>query len=115
MSQAIQSGACEGVVTAIHIDPTVEYEGPQPIMTVEERGYLLASMRQVFDVIPYATKRDLYNLILAVRPSVRILTDDLAGKPYVGDDLPIPVFYAKWRHDWGILEFVDGMKRATGP
>ena len=115
MSQAIQAGACESVIAALHIDPSVEYDGPQPIMTVDERGYLLINMQQVSDVIPYETKQDLRDLLATTRPAVRILGDDCIGKPYVGNEFPIPIFYAKWRNNWGILEFVKGMTRATGP
>lgn len=30
---------------------------------------------------------------------MRILGEDYVGQPYVGDDLPTPVFYAKRRPD----------------
>lgn len=109
MSQAVRAGACDSVLAAVHIHPPIERKGPRPIMTVEDRGYILASLRHVSDVIPYETERDLHDLILATRPNVLILNSDRIGRPYVGDDLPIPVFYAEWRNDWSILEFVQNM------
>jgi glycerol-3-phosphate cytidylyltransferase len=110
MTQAIQAGVCTGIIAALHTDPSLQRGKPRPILTVEERGYLLSSLRQVVDVIPYDSEEDLYDLILAVRPAVRILGEDYVGQPYVGDDLPIPVFYAKRRTDWSGTQFRKRLK-----
>lgn len=110
MQQAIEAGVCEGILAALHIDPSLERGKPKPALTVEERGYLLASIKYVAEVVPYETEQDLYDLILAVRPSVRVLGDDYIGKPYAGDDLPIPVFYAKRRPDWSGTVFRERLR-----
>lgn len=110
MDQAIEAGVCTGIIAALHADPSLQRGKPQPILTVEERGYLLSSLRQVVDVIPYNTEEDLYDLICAVRPAVRILGEDYVGQPYIGDDLPIPVFYAKRRPDWSGTTFRQRMR-----
>jgi len=109
MDQAIEAGVCTSVIAALHTDPSLQRGKPRPILTVEERGYLLSSLRQVVDVIPYDTEEDLYDLICAVRPAVIILGDDYIGQPYVGDVLPIPVFYAKRRPDWSGTSFRQRM------
>jgi glycerol-3-phosphate cytidylyltransferase len=105
MDQALEAGVCTGIIAALHTDPSLLRGKPRPTLTVEERGYLLASLRQVVDVIPYDTEEDLYELICTVRPAVRILGDDYIGQAYVGDDLPIPVFYAKRQPGWSGTEF----------
>lgn len=105
MDQAIEAGVCTGIIAALHTDPSLQRGKPRPTLTVEERGYLLSSLRQIVEVIPYNTEEDLYDLICAVRPAVRILGEDYIGQAYVGDDLPIPVFYAKRRPDWSGTEF----------
>lgn len=110
MAQSIDAGVCEGILAALHVDASIERGKPKPILTVEERGYLLASIRYVAEVIPYDTEQDLYELILTARPSVRILGDDYVGKPYVGDDLPIPVFYAQRRPDWSRTAFRERLR-----
>ena len=110
MNQALDAGVCEGIIAALHIDPSIERGKPKPVLTVEERGYLLANLKPVWEVIPYETEQDLYDLLFTVRPSVRILGDDYIGKSYVGDDLPIPVFYAKRRADWSGTLFRERMR-----
>ena len=115
MNQALDAGVCEGIIAALHIDPSIERGKPKPVLTVEERGYLLANLKPVWEVIPYETEQDLYDLLFTVRPSVRIMGDDYIGKPYVGDDLPIPVFYAKRRADWSGTLFRERMKTCPTP
>jgi len=112
MNQAIAAGVCEGIIAALHIDPSLERGKPKPVLTVEERGYLLANLMPVVEVIPYETEQDLYDLLLAVRPSVIILGDDYQGKPYIGDDLPIPVFYARRRPDWSGTAFRERLRES---
>jgi len=111
MEQAIEAGACTGIIAALHEDPSLERGKPKPVLTLEERGYLLSQLRHVYEVIPYQTEQDLYDLILAVRPSVRILGNDYIGEPYVGDDLPIPVFYARRRDDWSGTRFRERLRQ----
>jgi glycerol-3-phosphate cytidylyltransferase len=111
MEQAIEAGACTGIIAALHEDPSLERGKPKPVLTLEERGYLLSQLRHVCEVIPYHTEQDLYDLILTVRPSVRILGDDYVGEPYVGDNLPIPVFYARRRSDWSGTRFRERLRQ----
>lgn len=110
MEQAVESGVCLGILAALHEDPSLERGKPKPVLTVEERGYLLAQLKYVQEVIPYRTELDLYDLILTTRPSVLILGEDYRGKPYVGDDMPIPVFYAARRPDWSGTAFRERMR-----
>lgn len=113
MSQAVEACDLDEIVIALHIDPTIERPAKRkPALTVEERMYLLWSIKWVRrSPIPYNTEAELYNILKAVAPDVRILGDDYKDKTVTGDDLDIPVFYAKRRDDWSGTEFTKRIMR----
>ena len=105
MQQAIDAKACDGVIAALHLDPSLERGKPKSVLTAEERRVLLLALKPVRQVVFYDTESALHQLLKALAPVVRILGDDYIGKPYVGDDLGMPVFYAKRRPDWSGTKF----------
>jgi len=110
MQQAIDAGVCTGVIAALHLDPSVERGKPKPVLTFEERKFLLKALRPVAEVVCYRTEADLHELLQILRPAVRILGEDYKGQPYNGDDLGIPVFYAKRRPDWSGTAFRERLR-----
>lgn len=115
MQQAIEAGVCDGIIAALHIDPSVERQHKaKPVSTVEERTVLLRALRYVVTVEPYMTERELLALLQRLNPCVRIQGDDYKGKRFTGDNLGIQVFYAARRPEWSATEFrrrmVEGWK-----
>ena len=112
MQQALDAGVCTGVIAALHIDPSVERDyKPSPVLTCEERRVLLSALKPVVQIVEYLTEAELYDLLKALRPAVRILGEDYKGRSYTGDDLGITVFYAQRRSDWSGEAFRERMCR----
>lgn len=104
--QAILSGRCDGILAALHVDPSVERpEKRRPAMTVDERREILLGCRWVECVETYATEHDLAELVWAFQPALRILGQDAIRKPITGAVSRIPVFYAVRRPGWSGTEF----------
>lgn len=101
-----KENACEHLIIALHVDPTVENTDKfPPVLTVEERTEILMAIKYVDEVVCYDTEADLLNTLKIVKPSVRVLGSDYQGKRYTGDDLGIPVYYHVRDHDWSTTKF----------
>lgn len=106
MKQAIDAGVCDGIMAAIHVDPTVERpDKRKPIETVLEREIILRAIRWVKAIRYYETEADLEEVMRVYQPSVRILGEEYKGKENTGDRLGIPCFFAKRRPGWSGTEF----------
>jgi glycerol-3-phosphate cytidylyltransferase len=101
---------CDYLIVLLHMDPSVapaEYRGKQkntPIMSFEERKIILEAIKYVDEVIPYETEDDLLNLLVKIKPDVRIIGADWKGKQYTGWDLPIEVYFNSRNHSFSTTE-----------
>jgi len=103
--QALDAGACDGIVAAIHADPSTERpEKRRPAMTLDERAAILREFRQVHHVLTYATEQDLWKLIYRLKPACLIIGQDHQTERVTGADLA-PVFWAARRPEWSGTEF----------
>jgi glycerol-3-phosphate cytidylyltransferase len=98
---------CENVIILLQTDPTIERpEKIKPILSVEERADILLSLRQVDNIVKYTTESELYQLLKAIKPSVRFLGDDYIGRvEFTGSDLNIPIHYLNRSHGWSTTKF----------
>jgi glycerol-3-phosphate cytidylyltransferase-like family protein len=100
MKQALDAGACEAVVVAIHRDPSIERPAKRrPALTLDERAAILREFRQVHHVLTYETEQDLVKLILKLKPACLIVGADHQTDRVTGTDLA-PVFWAKRKPEW---------------
>ena len=60
-----------------------------PIQDYEERITMAQSIKWVDEVVCYDTEDQLYNLLIELKPDVRIVGADWKGKKYTGHDLDI--------------------------
>jgi glycerol-3-phosphate cytidylyltransferase-like family protein len=98
--QALDAGACDGIVAAIHADPSTERsEKRRPAMTVKERIAILEQFRVVQTVCVYVDERQLYEMIRSTRPACLIIGEDHEFDRVTGADLA-PVFWAKRNPEW---------------
>ena len=101
---------CDHLIVLLHVDPSVapaEYRGKKkntPIMSFEERKIILEAIRYVDKVIPYETEEDLLNLLVKIKPDVRIVGADWKGKQFTGWDLPIKVYFNTRSHSFSTTE-----------
>lgn len=106
MQQAIDNGACNKILAAIHDDPSLERpEKRRPVLSLHERGMILSSIRYVEEVCYYRTESELWYTISLKRPDCLIIGEDHKGEKITGNDLGIPVFWAERTRFWSGTEY----------
>ena len=109
---------CDYLIVGLQRDPSVTpagYRGKKknkPIQTVEEREIQLRANRNVDEVVFYDTEEDLYNLLLKIKPDVRIIGADWKGKKFTGYDLPIEVYYNSRSHGYSSTDLRERIKNS---
>ena len=110
MFEDARANACNYLVVALQSDPTIDRpEKSKPVQTVEEREYILKSIKYVNEVIHYNTEEELLDLLKSFDYDVRILGSDynIPGKKYTGSDLSKPVYF----HDRGTKYSATDLKQ----
>ncbi len=104
---------CDHLIVAIQDDPSetsAEYRGKKknkPIMTLEERQIILRGIRYIDETVVYKTEEDLYNLLMHIKPDIRIIGGDWKGKKYTGSELPIEMYFNTRDHGYSSTELRD--------
>ena len=92
---------CDKLIVGLQTDPTIDRpEKNQPIQSFEERYIQLQAVKYIDEIFVYETEEDLYKKILYFNPDVRILGSDYIDKPFTGDDLNIPIYFHKRKHNY---------------
>lgn len=81
---------CDILIVGVQSNPTLDRPDTKnsPIQTFEERQMMVESCRYVDYTIKYSTENDLYNILMELKPDVRILGSDWKDKEYTGYDIP---------------------------
>ena len=92
---------CDILIVGLQTDPTIDRpEKNKPIQTFEERKIMIESIKYVDEVITYSTEKDLYDLLVLLKPDVRIIGSDWFNKKYTGHELPITMYWHQRTHSW---------------
>lgn len=94
LQEALDAGACDQIVVAVHVDPGQADPTERVYAGLSDRLTCVRALRQVHSVFMYRSEDELYELLVRIRPDVR-LRDDEAPEHYTGDDLGIPVFICR--------------------
>jgi glycerol-3-phosphate cytidylyltransferase len=100
---------CDFLIVGIQTDPTLDKNyrlktngknKNKPIQTFEERLIQVSGCKYIDKVIKYSTEQDLYNLLVEIKPDIRILGSDWEGKDFTGKDLNIPIYFHNRNHSY---------------
>ncbi|MAV92824.1 MAG: glycerol-3-phosphate cytidylyltransferase [Candidatus Marinimicrobia bacterium] len=93
---------CDYLIVGLQTDPTLDRpnEKNKPIQSLKERKIQLEAVKYIDKIIIYSTERDLYNLLLKLKPDIRILGDDYKNKKFTGYDLNIKIYYHSRNHNY---------------
>jgi glycerol-3-phosphate cytidylyltransferase len=92
---------CDVLVVGLQTDPTLDRaEKNKPIQEFEERQIMVEGIKYVDYIIKYATEKDLTNILITLKPDIRILGSDWMNKSYTGKDLDILVYFHIRNHDY---------------
>jgi len=104
-----KSNACNYLVVALQGDPTIERPYKcKPVQTVEEREYILRSIKYVDDVLHYNTEQELLCLLETTDWDVRIIGTDYKNIDYTGKYLEMrdlkSVYFHKRDHVYSLTD-----------
>ena len=92
---------CDYLIVGLQTDPTLDRpEKNQPIQSLDERYLQLEAVKYIDEIFIYETEEDLYKKLLEIKPDIRILGSDYIDKPFTGDDLNIPIYFHKRKHNY---------------
>lgn len=105
MRQAINAGACEAILAAVHSDPSIERPAKRkPAMTVPERVMMLRALHYVHEVVIYETEAFLQEIIRDQKPACLIAGEDHRDDRVTGEEYA-PVFWARRLPEWSSTQF----------
>ena len=100
--------ACVTPFILLHDDPSIERpEKQKPILSLEERMNMIRPffLYDQAHFLVYNTEAELYTLLKALRPDIRLMGDDYIDKSFTGDDLGIPIKWIDRSHGWSTTKF----------
>lgn len=96
-----KENACNYLVIALHDDPTIERPDKcKPVQTVEEREYILRSIKYVDDVIHYNTEKELLDIATNFDYDVRVIGTDYLNRDFTGKEITKEIYYHERKHEY---------------
>lgn len=79
---------CDYLIVGLQTDPTIDRPAKnQPVQTIVERYTQLKGVKYVDEIIPYATERDLEDILTMYHIDVRILGEEYKELDFTGKDI----------------------------
>lgn len=105
------SSQCEYLIVGLQTDPTLDRPTKnKPVQSVFERFIQLDACKYVDEIIPYATEKELMDILLSYPIDVRIIGDEYEHKDYTGKDLGIHTYYNRRKHSFSTTELRQRVK-----
>jgi glycerol-3-phosphate cytidylyltransferase len=94
---------CDYLICGLQIDPSIDRpEKNPPVQTVVERFIQLSAVQYVDEIVPYATERDLEDILNMYSLDVRIIGEEYKKKTFTGRAIcskrGIEIYYNKRDH-----------------
>jgi glycerol-3-phosphate cytidylyltransferase len=108
---------CEFLIVGLLSDPTIDRPDTKnkPVQSLFERWLQLQSVRYVDMIVPFSNEKDIVDMLLIIRPDVRIVGEEYRGTNFTGHDLPIELYFNKREHSFSSSELrcrvVNGEKK----
>ena len=98
-----KNNACNHLVIALHGDPTIERSDKcKPVQTVDEREYILRSIKYIDNVIHYNTEIELLDIVRNFEYDVRIIGSDYLNRDFTGKKLEKEIYYHERKHKYSL-------------
>ena len=115
MFEDAKENACNYLVIALQSDPTLDRpHKSKPVQTVEEREYILKSIRYVDEVVHYNTEVELLHILENYDYDIRILGSDynMKGAAYTGKELNKPVYFHDRAHNYSATDLKNRISQS---
>ena len=96
---------CDYLIVGMQTDPTIDRDWKnKPIQSVFERFTQLQACKYVDEVIPYATEKELIDILCSYPINVRIIGEEYKDQQFTGYELPMAVYFNTRRHSFSTTE-----------
>jgi glycerol-3-phosphate cytidylyltransferase len=97
---------CEHLIVGLQMDPTIDRPTTKnkPIQTVLERFIQVQACKYVDEIIPYATEKELMDILTSYPIDVRIIGEEYRDKQFTGYQLPMAVYFNSRQHSFSTTE-----------
>ena len=96
---------CDFLIVGLQTDPTIDRpEKNKPIQTVFERYTQLEACKYVDQIIPYATEKELLDILTSYPIDVRIIGEEYRDKQFTGHNLLMSVYFNSRQHSFSTTE-----------
>ena len=98
-----KQNACDYLIVALQGDPTIERPYKcKPVQTVEERQYILESIKFVDKVVHYNTESELLEIVKSRIYDVRIIGTDYKNVDFTGKSFEKEIYYHDRAHSYSL-------------
>jgi glycerol-3-phosphate cytidylyltransferase len=96
---------CDYLIVGLQSDPTIDRsEKNKPIQSLFERYEQLKACKYIDEIIPYATEKELTDLLLSYKIDVRFVGEEYKEKDFTGKNFGTEIHYNKRRHSFSSSE-----------
>jgi glycerol-3-phosphate cytidylyltransferase len=96
---------CDYLIVGLQTDPTIDRpEKNKPVQSILERFIQLEACKYVDEIVPYATEKDLRDILLSYPIDVRIIGEEYKDKQFTGRDISMEIYYNSRKHSFSSSE-----------
>jgi glycerol-3-phosphate cytidylyltransferase len=96
---------CDYLIVGLQTDPTLDRDWKnKPVQTVFERYVQVNACKYVDEIIPYATEKELLDILTSYPIDVRIIGEEYRDKQFTGSDLLMGVYFNTRKHSFSTTE-----------
>ena len=112
---------CDFLIVGLQTDPSIErsLDKNKPIQSLFERYEQLVSCRYVDQIIPYATEKELNDILLSYPINIRIIGEEYNNKDFSGknicNDKNIAILYNTRKHSFSTTELRSRVLNSVPP
>lgn len=101
---------CDYLIVGLLCDPTHDRKTKQkPIQSMFERWVQLSGISYVDMIIPFSSEQDIVDMVLLIKPDVRIVGEEYKDKQHTGKGL-CPIFYNSRKHSFSSTELKERVR-----
>ena len=114
MMQKESKTQCDHLIIGLQTDPTIDRpEKNKPVQSVLERFIQVQACRYVDEIIPYATEKELMDILTSFPIDVRIIGEEYRDKQFTGYQLPMAVYFNSRQHSFSTTELRQRVLQAN--
>ena len=96
---------CDYLIVGLQTDPTLDRpQKNKPVQSILERYIQLEACKYVDQIVPYATEKDLKDLLVSYPIDVRIIGEEYRNQQFTGYNLPMEVYFNSRQHSFSSTE-----------